>query len=48
MYYCICGGKVEGGDEIKTCSKCGRCYTKNEEGKFVTSGKDLNECVWKD
>ena len=42
-----CGTEVEGGEEMKTCPKCGCCYSKNEHGKWVSSGKDLHECVWK-
>lgn len=48
MYYCICGGELQGGDEVKSCCKCERNYTKNDEGKYVCCDEDFQECVWKE
>jgi hypothetical protein len=48
MVKCIrCGIEIEGGDEIKTCPKCGTCYTKNENHKWIHSNNKPDKCVQK-
>jgi hypothetical protein len=48
MEKCVrCGVELEGGDDIKTCPKCGTCYTKDEKGNWIHSNAEPDECVYK-
>ena len=47
MIKCVrCGVELEGGDDIKTCSKCGTCYTKDKKGDWTHSKTKPDECVY--
>ena len=48
MDKCVrCGVELEGSKEIKTCPKCGTCYTKDKNGEWTHSNSKPDECVYK-
>jgi hypothetical protein len=48
MEKCVrCGSELEGGEEVKTCIKCGTCYTKDEQGTWIHSDENPDECKYK-
>ena len=48
MEKCVrCGVELDGGSDIKTCPKCGTCYTKDKNGKWTHSNAKPDECVYK-
>ena len=47
MNKCVrCGVVLEGGDDVKTCPKCGTCYTRDEKGNWTHSSDKPDECVY--
>jgi len=47
MVKCVrCGVELEGGDDIITCPKCGTCFSRTKEGKWIHSNTKPDECVY--